>query len=166
MRIVATIAMMMLAGCVSASDGKPVKPQPLGDTIRFSAGPCFGFCPAYSIVVKPNGSAVLYPQKNTAVPGETRLTVTRAQYARLRQSFAPFRPLTGKSKKLGTHDDCKLIATDHPGYEIEWTREGQDKTELNFYSGCHDAKYAKLRAAIAGVPKLLDIEAMLKTTEQ
>jgi hypothetical protein len=152
--------MAVLAGCATSSGAD--KPVAKADTIRFSAGPCFGVCPVYSVTVDPKGSGVLIPQKNTAVPGETRFAVTPLQYRRLRDAFAPFRPLTGKEKRIAQGENCERAATDMPGYTILWTRAGQDKTVLNFYSGCFDPRYAKLRAAVQSVPKILDIEKMLK----
>lgn len=152
---------MLLAGCATTGN-KPSVPPPVADTIRFSAGPCFGFCPSYTVTVEPNGSAVLVPERNTSVPGETRFTVTAAQYLRLRNGFAAFRPETGKEKRIGPGENCERVATDLPEYDIVWKRAGQDDTKLDFYSGCFDPRYARLRAAIAAVPKVLDIEAMLK----
>jgi hypothetical protein len=164
--LLAGLSIMALAACATAHPtGKPpAKPKPvaMADTIRFSAGPCFGFCPSYSVTVAPNGSAVLIPERNTAVPGETRFTVTADQYRRLRSAFAPFRPATGTEKRIAHGENCERAATDMPAYEIVWIREGKDKTELDFYSGCFDARYAKLRTAVASVPKILDIEKMLK----
>jgi len=156
----AGLAMAVLAGCATSSGAD--KPVAKADTIRFSAGPCFGVCPVYSVTVDPKGSGVLIPQKNTAVPGETRFAVTPLQYKRLRDAFAPFRPVTGKEKRIAQGENCERAATDMPGYTIIWTRAGQDKTTLNFYSGCFDQRYAKLRAAVQSVPKILDIEKMLK----
>ena len=163
MRAALTIlALLGLSACAAAERPSPARPAATADTIRFSAGPCFGFCPSYSVTVEPDGSAVLVPQRNTSVPGETRFTVSPLQYRRLRDSFAPFRPATGTHKRIAPGENCDSVATDHPGYEVAWTRKGQEKTVLSYYSGCHDARYAKLRAAVAAVPKLLDIEAMLK----
>jgi hypothetical protein len=151
----------LLAGCATARHGAPV-PAPGADTIRFSAGPCFGFCPVYSVTVKPAGASLLTPERNTAVPGETRFTVAPSQYRRLRDSFAPFRPKTGSEMRIGPGENCERAATDLPEYRIVWTQQGQDETQLNFYSGCFDERYARLRAAIAALPQLLEIEAMLK----
>lgn len=132
------------------------------DAIKVSAGPCFGLCPSYSVTVTPDGSGLLVPDRNTSVPGPTRFTVTNAQYRKLRASLAAFRPATGQSKRIGHGENCERFATDMPGYAIEWTREGGGKAALDFQSGCFDARYAKLRAALSAMPKLLEIEAMLK----
>lgn len=163
-----TATALALAGCATVSGqgaGGQGAESPAGaveDTIRFSAGPCFGFCPSYIVTVEPTGSAVLVPQRNTSVPGETSLTVTPAQYRRLRDAFAPFRPETGTHKRIGHGENCERVATDMPGYTIVWLRAGQKDTELDFYSGCFDDRYAALREAVRAVPAMLEIEAMLK----
>ena len=156
-----TAVAALLAGCATVKDGSPA-PAPGADTIRFSAGPCFGFCPVYSVTVKPDGASLLTPERNTAVPGETRFTVAPSQYRRLRESVAAFRPKTGSEMRIGPGENCERVATDLPEYRIVWTQQGQDDTQLSFYSGCFDERYAPLRAAIAALPQLLEIEAMLK----
>lgn len=160
--IITGLALLALAGCATM-DAPPAGPAPVADTIRFSAGPCFGACPSYAVIVEPDGSAVLLPERNTSVPGETRFTVTPDQYRRLRASFAPFRPPTGAQKHIVPGEKgCARVATDHSSYSVLWTRTGLPKTQLNFYGGCHDPQNARLRAAVAAVPRLLDIEKMLK----
>ena len=151
---------LALAGCATAPGAAPS--AAMGETIRFSAGRCFGACPVYSVTVEPDGSGVLIPEKYTSVPGETRFTVTPQQYRRLRDSLAPFRPATGTERKIGPGDkDCQRMATDMPGYQIRWQRRDQERTQLDYYGGCHDPQHARLRSAIAAVPRLLDIEKML-----
>lgn len=154
-----------LAGCATASESLPPAPAAKADTIRFSAGRCFGACPSYSVTVEPDGSGVLFPEKFTSVPGETRFTVTPAQYRRLRDTLSPFRPATGTQRKIAPGDpSCQRMATDMPGYQIVWTRAPSKPTQLDYYGGCHDPQHTRLRAAIAGVPKLLGIEKMLTPT--
>lgn len=158
-RLAAATLLASLSACATARDSAPVAQS---DTIRFSAGRCFGACPVYSVTVEPDGSGVLIPEKYTAVPGETRFAVTPQQYRRLRDSLAPFRPITGSERKIAPGGaDCKRMATDMPGYRIVWTRAKQEETRLDYYGGCHDPQHTRLRAAIAAVPKLLDIQKML-----
>lgn len=153
---------LLVAGC-AREDMQLETPKAPGETIRFTAGRCFGACPAYSLRVTPDGSGILEPEKFTAVPGPTRFTVTPAQYKRLRASLAPYRPVTGTEKRIGHNENCTRFATDMPGYGIEWSgRAGGKPTRLDFQSGCMDARYARLRTAIAAIPRLLDVEPMLK----
>ena len=148
-----------LAGC--ATTATPVPPAK-SDTIRFSAGRCFGACPSYSVIIEPDGSGVLYPEKYTSVPGETRFTVTPVQYRRLRDTLAPFRPAMGTERKIAPGEpSCQLAATDMPDYQIIWTRAPQKPTKLDYYGGCRDPQNTRLRAAIATIPKLIGIEKML-----
>ena len=160
-------SMMILAGIVltvgcAAERPELEKPVAAGDTIRFSAGPCFGVCPTYSLQVTPDGSGLLEPERCPAGPGATRLTVTPAQYRRFRAALAQFRPPAGTVRRIAHGENCTRFATDMPGYTIEWTRDQQPTTRLEFQSGCMDASYGKLRATIAAVPRMLDIDAMVK----
>ncbi|WP_088183291.1 DUF6438 domain-containing protein [Sphingobium sp. Z007] len=154
--------LLLLAGCVSGGDTELEKPKAPGETIRFTAGRCFGACPSYSLRVTPDGSGLLEPEKFTAVPGPTRFAVSMVQYRRLRAALAPYRPLSGTAKRIGNGENCTRFATDMPGYTIEWTGDKGKPTRLEFQSGCMDARYAKLRTTIAAIPKMLDIEPMLK----
>ena len=153
----------LLTGCTQERP-ELEKPVAAGDTIRFSAGPCFGTCPTYSLRVTPDGSGLIEPERFTAVPGATRFTVTRPQYRRFRGMLAQFRPPAGTTKRITHGENCTRFATDMPGYTIEWLRADAAPTRLEFQSGCGDAAYGKLRAAIASIPRMLDIDAMVKPT--
>lgn len=161
MRMTMLAALMAMTGC-AGSDTELETPRAPGDTIRLSAGRCFGTCPVYSLRVTPDGSGLLEPERFTAVPGPTRFAVSAAQYRRLRASLAPFRPTTGTSKRIAQGENCARFATDMPGYTIEWTGGAGKPTRLEFQSGCMDARYGRLRTAIAAIPKMLDVEPMLK----
>lgn len=152
---------LLLAGCATEST-ELEKPRIAGDVIRFTAGRCFGACPAYSLQVTPDGSGLLEPERFTAVPGETRFTITRAQYLRLRSALAPYRPVAGTTKTIAQGENCTRFATDMPGYTIEWSRGDQKPARLAYQLGCMDARYAKLRSTIQRIPSMLGVEAMLK----
>ncbi|MFK4793420.1 DUF6438 domain-containing protein [Sphingobium sp. ZW T5_29] len=159
---------MMISGCAALLSGCATdkaeleKPVAVGDTIRFSAGPCFGVCPAYTLSVTPDGSGLLEPERFTAVPGPTRFTVTPAQYRRFRAALNQFRPPAGTAKRIGHGENCVRFATDMAGYRFEWVRGDTPPTRLEFQSGCMDATYGKLRATISAIPRMLQIEPMVK----
>lgn len=161
MRMMMAASALLLAGCATA-DNELETPRAAGETIRFTAGRCFGACPSYSLRVTPDGSGILEPEKFTAVPGPTRFTVSPAQYRRLRASLAPYRPQTGTDKRIAHGENCTRFATDMPGYKIEWSRKDGKPTRLEFQSGCMDARYGTLRTTIAAIPKMLDVERMIK----
>lgn len=160
-RMMIAAATMLLAGCATADTELDI-PRAAGDTISFTAGRCFGACPAYTVRVTPDGSGLLEPEKFTAVPGPTRFTVTPAQYRQLRMALAPYKPPVGTEKRIAHGENCTRFASDMPGYRIEWTRGETKPTRLDYQSGCMDARYGKLRTTIGSIPKLLGIEAMLK----
>ncbi|WP_066700327.1 DUF6438 domain-containing protein [Sphingobium amiense] len=156
----AAAMLAVLAGCAAKEEGLE-PPRAPGDVIRFTAGRCFGACPAYTLQVSPDGSGLLEPQRFTSVPGPTRFTVTNVQYRKLVATLAPHRPATGTAKRIAQGQDCERFATDMPAYVIEWTRPDQPVTKLEYQSGCMDARYGRLRVAIAAVPKILDLQPML-----
>jgi len=165
-KTIVILAATALLGACATQQAELEKPTKVGDTIRFSAGPCFGACPSYTLRVTPDGSGLIEPQRFTAVPGPTRFTVTPLQYRRFRTALAQFRPAQGTVRRIGQGENCTRFATDMPGYVIEWTRGNAEPTRLEFQSGCMDAGYGRLRAAIASIPKMLDIAAMVKPTAQ
>jgi len=153
-------ATLALAGCAAETE-RLEPPKAPGDVIRFTAGRCFGACPAYTLQVSPDGAGLLEPQRFTSVPGPTRFTVTTAQYRRLVATLAPYRPAAGTTKRIAQGQDCDRFATDMPSYVVEWTRPDRPATKLEYQSGCMDARHGRLRVAIASVPKILDVETML-----
>lgn len=157
------LLMGLLAGCAT-DQAELEQPTAVGDTIRFTAGPCFGTCPSYNLRVTPDGSGLIEPQRFTAIPGPTRFTVTPLQYRKLRTALAPFRPAQGTARRIGHGENCTRFATDMPGYVIEWTRGDAQSTRLEFQSGCMDPTYGRLRATIAAIPKMLDVAPMVKPT--
>lgn len=162
MKAIMILAVPALLGACAMEQAELEKPASAGDTIKFSAGPCFGVCPSYGLQVTPDGSGLIEPQRFTAVPGPTRFTVTPLQYRRFRAALAQFRPAEGTVKRIGHGENCTRFATDMPAYVIEWTRGEGRPARLEFQSGCMDAGYGKLRAAIASIPRMLDIAAMVK----
>lgn len=155
-------AALMMSGCATGESEDLEKPRLPGDIIRFSAGRCFGTCPAYSLRVTPDGSGLIEPERFTNVPGPTRFAITPAQYRRFRSALSVYRPLTGTTKRIAQGENCDRFATDMPSYAIEWTREQAKATRLEYQSGCMDARYGKLRATIASIPRMLDVESMVK----
>lgn len=162
MKAIMILAATALLSACATEQAELEKPTTAGDTIRFSAGPCFGVCPSYTLRVTPDGSGLIEPQRFTAVPGPTRFTVTPQQYRRLRATLAQFRPAQGTVRRIAQGENCTRFATDMPAYIIEWTREAVQPTRLEFQSGCMDARYGRLRATIASIPHMLDIAAMVK----
>ncbi|MGE4322465.1 MAG: DUF6438 domain-containing protein [Sphingobium sp.] len=160
--MLSALPMVLAIGGCARDRPELEKPVAAGDIIGFTAGPCLGRCPSYSLTVTPDGSGLLTPQRFTAVPGPTRFTVSAAQYRRLRVALAPYRPTAGTVKRIANGENCARFATDMPAYTIQWSRGAGKPARLEFQSGCMDARYARLRTAIGAVPRLLEIEPMLR----
>jgi hypothetical protein len=155
----------LLTGCAltgEEADASPGKPTLAKEVISFTAGPCFGACPSYTVKVNREGSGLLEPKRFTAVPGPTRFTVTPAQFMRLKTALARYRPAAGAEKRIAHGENCTRFATDMPGYVIEWAQGEGKPARLEYQSGCMDPQYGRLRTTIAAIPKMLEIEAMLK----
>ncbi|MGC4252153.1 MAG: DUF6438 domain-containing protein [Sphingobium sp.] len=131
--IMGLAAAVLLTGCITERP-ELEKPVRAGDTIRFSAGPCFGTCPSYTLRVTPDGSGLIEPERFTAVPDPTRFTVTPAQYRRFQNSLAAYRPAPGMTKRIAQGENCDRFATDMPGYVIEWTRGEDAPARLEYQS--------------------------------
>jgi hypothetical protein len=149
-------ALLLLPACAT-----PAPPQPIAESLYFSASQCFGACPVYTIALEPDGNATLHRERFTPETGDKSLTLGPERYRRLRDLLAPFRPATGTEKAIRPGEDCDRVATDMPGYHIEWRRSGV-ATSLDYYAGCFDDRHAALRKAVGEVPEVLGITPLLR----
>lgn len=111
-----------------------------GEEIRISRGPCFGFCPVYTIAVTPAGRVDFEGKRHTAVLGPRSHTVGRSAYARVRRALGPYRPATG----LETELPCPAAATDMAMITIEWISASGVRTALRYRLGCTSAQAKEL----------------------
>jgi len=127
-------------------------------SISYEAGPCFGACPAYRVIVYADGTGLFEGRRFTAVSGERSFTVTPAQFRAFAAGLAPDRPAQGERRYAG--ESCRRMATDQDSLEIVWRGTGEQR--LNVYYGCdmerNRAMFERLRAA----PRLLPIEAFIR----
>ena len=68
----AALGLSALGGC-AATTALPVSGQstkPIKETIAWSVGPCFGFCPVYKVEVDGNGAVRFDGERHTAVLGQ------------------------------------------------------------------------------------------------
>jgi hypothetical protein len=154
-------AALMLAGCAGAGarpGGAPVAIE--GDSITLETGPCFGRCPVYAVSVRPDGSGVFVGKQNTAVTGERRFTVRRADYDALAARLAPYRPASGEVRYEMGSANCDNAPTDMPSTQVTWTRVIGDSQTLFFYHGCRNDN-AALAEALRAAPGMLPIGEMI-----
>ncbi|WP_312491323.1 DUF6438 domain-containing protein, partial [Sphingomonas sp.] len=88
-------AAMMLGGCATTGRaGRPATSTP-GETVRVAVGPCFGFCPVYSVSVAPDGAVHFVGERHTAVLGARTTRVPAPVPSALVRDLARYRPATG-----------------------------------------------------------------------
>ncbi|WP_213981465.1 DUF6438 domain-containing protein [Sphingomonas sp. dw_22] len=162
--VILGVAAAALGGCIppGRGPGEAGGPVPIeGDSITYATGPCFGACPVYSVTVRPDGSGVFTGMRFTAVSGERRFTLTRAQYDAFAARLAPYRPASGRVRYAPGEPNCGQAATDMPSLDITWTRAIGDSQSLYFYFGCDREKNRAMGQALGGAADALPIAALI-----
>ena len=93
----------------------------------------------------------------TAVSGERRFALTRAQYDAFAKRLAPYRPETGSVRYAPGEPLCDQAVTDLPSIDVRWTRAIGDSHSLYFYLGCDRDKYRAMGQALGGAVDALPI---------
>ncbi len=154
----ATALLAGLAAC-AATPGPGV--PPVAETIAISVGPCFGFCPVYSLEAAPGGQVVFVGERHTAVEGRRETQAPAGGYAATARALAPFRPATGTSEQTA----CERQATDMSHYTVVWTAADGTQTTLNHDGGCMSARNARLMEALKATPARLGVEGWVRKPE-
>jgi hypothetical protein len=129
-----------------------------GETITLAVGPCFGFCPVYSVSVAPDGAVRFEGERHTTVVGVREKTVSPQAYQAVARSLAPWRPASGTSAQT----ECERRASDLPTYTVVWTDGAGERTTLNHDGGCMSAANSRLKAALQAIPGQLGVELWLE----
>lgn len=152
--ITASALLLGLAACATAPTGE----APGGETIRLSVGPCFGFCPVYSVQVAPDGAVRFEGERHTTVQGLKEKTVSPGAYQAVARSLASWRPATGTSAET----ECEQRASDLPSYTVVWTSPAGAATTLRHDGGCMSPRNAQLKAVLQDIPAKLGIKPWLE----
>ncbi|WP_293423154.1 DUF6438 domain-containing protein [Phenylobacterium sp.] len=158
LRAIAAAALLAgLAACATPAPGAP----PAAETLAISVGPCFGFCPVYSVEVKAGGQVVFVGERHTTVEGRREAQAPAGGYEAVARALAPFRPATGASEQT----TCERQATDMSHYTVVWSAADGTQTRLNHDGGCMSAKNARLMAALKSAPARLGVEGWVRRPE-
>ncbi|PNU04423.1 DUF6438 domain-containing protein [Novosphingobium guangzhouense] len=122
----------LLSSCAPRVQPGVSSPAPAGEELRISRGPCFGFCPVYSVSVTPAGRVDFTGKRHTAVIGPRAHSISRATYEQVRRALAALRPHTGEQ---ATHA-CSEAATDMSSITVEWIGADGARTSLTYNMGC------------------------------
>lgn len=153
--IAATIA--TLAACATAPSAPPSGGV---ETVSWSVGPCFGFCPVYTVEIEPNGSVAFDGDRNTAALGRHVRPVTPAARQTAVIALAPFRPTTGTAAQT----TCDQRISDQSTTKLVWRAPDGTVTSLTHDKGCRSARNAELESALRALPATLGIEEWTQQT--
>ena len=149
--LVGLIASMALAACATTPDAGPAA---AAETISWSVGPCFGFCPVYTVAITPAGMVTFDGERNTTTLGRQVRQLTPQAYRAAAASLARFRPATGTSGQTV----CDQRISDLSSTKIVWRRPGGAVTTLAHDKGCRSPRNDQLNAALQELPATLGIE--------
>ncbi|WP_235037730.1 MULTISPECIES: DUF6438 domain-containing protein [unclassified Novosphingobium] len=125
-----------------------------GEEIRISRGPCFGFCPVYTLAVTPAGRVDFNGERHTAVLGQRAHSVGRRTYKEVRRALAPLRPETGSETEFA----CKVAVSDMSRVTLEWIAADGTRTALNYDMGCRDPEGSAIMRTVEEQLRKLEVE--------
>jgi hypothetical protein len=153
----ASLAMLAVLGaCAAMPNDAPAG----GETIGYSVGPCFGFCPVYNVSVTTDGHVAFEGERHTAVLGRQEKNGGAQAYGAISTSLAAYRPATGTTADT----ECESRMSDQQHYRIVWTAADGTETVLQHDRGCRSAKNDQLNKAMEALPAKLGIAEWAKQT--
>ena len=153
----ALIFALSLGACASLQG--PAVPAS-GETISYSVGPCFGFCPVYNVSVTPDGLVRFEGERHTATLGQQEKAGGAGAYRAISSTLAAYRPADGTTADT----ECESRVSDMQHYRIVWTAADGTETVLQHDKGCRSAKNDQLNKALEALPAKLGIAAWAKQT--
>ncbi len=163
MKALSLIAALTLTAALSACAMIPGDTPPVGaETIRYSVGPCFGFCPVYNVAVTPDGHVAFEGERHTATLGKHEKDGGAQAYRIMSNALAAYRPATGTTADT----ECESRMSDQQHYRIVWTAVDGTETVLQHDKGCRSAKNDALNKTMENLPAKLGIADWAKQTSR
>jgi len=132
-------APLALAGCVTSP--APTPEQTNVQSIAFETGPCFGFCPQFSVEVGADGQGTYNGGSSVRQQGTHAFAVTPAEFAAFRDRLATFRP---EQSVAWDRDNCDgPVRTDSPSVKVTWRDGTGESVTLDWYMGCRQPGLAE-----------------------
>ena len=150
---------LMLAGCSAQMHGPTPPPAAKPLSITYATGPCFGFCPVYTVTVSADGTGRFNGALNTSAKGPRDFKVSPAQFKAFADALAPWRPV-GDRRIAPGEPGCKQPATDLPSVTVDWKGAGPAGS-LYFYYGCGREAPKGMANALGHAPDALPIAAFI-----
>lgn len=126
---------------------QPAEPETgAPQAIVFSAYPCFGFCPDFTVTVSADGGVVYEGRRFVRLQGVHPLPDNPALFQALTEVLiSPRLPWPRGDVEPGK-GDCSPVATDLPSYALSVRFEGGPARGFSYYAGCGGAQAARARA--------------------
>ena len=124
------------------------------ETIAWSVGPCFGFCPVYKVEVDGNGAVRFVGERHTAVLGKKVHEGGPDAYRAIETALAPYRPGTGAT----INTICEQQISDSSSYVLTWTRSDGTVTTLEHDKGCLSPRHTAPNAVLQTLSRERRIE--------
>lgn len=161
MKALSLVAALTLTAALSACAMIPADTPPVGaETISYSVGPCFGFCPVYTVAVTPDGHVAFDGERHTATLGKQEKDGGAQAYRTMSNALAVYRPATGTSADT----ECESRMSDQQHYRIIWTAPDGTETVLQHDRGCRSKQNDQLNKTLEGLPSKLGIADWAKQT--
>ena len=122
------LSSLSFTACAPTSTGiSPSAGPAAAETITLSVGPCFGFCPVYTVSISPAGAVGFNGERHTAVLGEKTRMVDAETYRKIARQLAPFRPSEGDEVAV----ECSAAVSDTSPFTVTWIDAGgRDRTAI------------------------------------
>jgi len=123
-------------------------------SIRVSVGPCFGFCPVYSVSIGSDRQVSFSGERNTAVLGDRQRRADPKLFAHVAASLEPFRPAEAASGRVA----CDAAISDTSTYTITWIAADGRRTVATHQSGCSGGPGKELDQILRALPGKLGVD--------
>jgi hypothetical protein len=170
----AIILLLAIPACSRPSTLRPgpegveaIARTPVGDSLHFERGGCFGWCPVYKVDVGADGEISYEGEASVVTIGKASGRASSAAMAQLKSAIFELKAMADLDPK-----GCSFWHTDDFGVTIS-VRSGKAVKTFSDYHGCERMKDARqdqllrrLREIEDSLDRILNIERWIGTPEQ
>ncbi len=158
------LALWALSACATPSvdesaSARPARPENTGplQSVSFSAGPCMGACPEFSVTVSADGAVRYVGRRNAPLQGAHELGPNPALFAALSGVMVSPRLAPPIGDVTPGKDTCPTVATDLPSYTVRVAGGGPPRG-FSYYSGCRGLQADRAQAIVDAIVSALENE--------
>lgn len=143
--LLAALLALTAGACRSARPaGDDPAPAPAADSLSLERTVCFGFCPAYLVVLRADG-AVRFENRNPRDSAFTAADTVSPDSVAALAAEAERIGFWSLPNEITGSEYCEQVATDNPSAIVTIWSSGRMK-RVNDYHGCFDDRLSDLRA--------------------